>query len=105
MAIPLSSQPQPPPRGSYTIRSLRRYDFADYHSAVLHMTGRGPGAKSLCDDSAISSAHPSDRLLRILAAGQLRAFPMFGINERAACFTENSPAALNWLIQTGKYSP
>jgi hypothetical protein len=104
VAIPIPQIPPLPPAGSYEILDLRRFDFDDYHPLLLHMTGRG-STQTDCDDPVIAAATPLARLAGILGDGRLRAFRMFGTGVRAACFTENSPSALNWLISTGRHVP
>lgn len=104
MKIPGPQIPPLPAPGSYEIRDLRRYEFDDYHPLLLHMTGRG-NPDTMCDDPAILTASPLERLGGILGDGRVRAFPMFGTGQRAACFTENSRSALNWLIGTGRNAP
>jgi hypothetical protein len=86
------------------VRKLRQFDFDDYHPLLLHMTARG-SSKTECDDPAIAAASPLERLAGILGGCRLRAFPMFGTGFRAACFTENSRLALNWLIAEKRHAP
>jgi hypothetical protein len=104
VAIAIPQIPSLPPAGNYQAQNLRQFDFDDYHPLLLHMTGRG-WLKTECDDPAITAASPLERLAGILGERRLRAFRMFGTDVRAACFTENSRSALNWLIATERHVP
>jgi hypothetical protein len=104
VAIAIPQIPSLPRVGSYQVQNLRQFDFGDYHPLLLHMTGRG-SLKTECDDPAIAAASPLERLAGILGDGSLRAYPMFGTGVRAACFTENSRLALNWLIAQQRHKP
>jgi hypothetical protein len=104
VAIPIPQTPPLPLAGSYQVRNLHQLDFDDYHPLLLHMTARG-SSKTECDDPAIAAASALERLAGILGDCRLRAFPMFGTGVRAACFTENSRLALNWLIAEKRHKP
>lgn len=104
VAIPIPQIPPLPPPGSYEPFALRQYNFDDYHPLLLHLTWRS-STQTGCDNPAIIAATPLQRLAGILGDGRVRAFPMFGTGVRAACFTENSRSALNWLISTGRNAP
>ena len=103
MAIPIPQIPETPPSGAYLVNTLRCFDHAEHHSMLVHLTGRK--GDSQCDDGQITWLSADRRLSKILAQRTIRAFPMFGIPQRAVCFTENSPAALEWLIAENRYEP
>lgn len=93
-----------PSRDSYTLNKFEDRQFRDYPSELLHLTGR-TSTRTECPVLEIREANGMQRLVRILRAGSVRAFPMFAGLPSAACFTENSEGALNWLISRGLYTP
>jgi hypothetical protein len=84
------------------VRRLQQLSHPDFNDLVVHFTGRD--GRSNCSPNIVAMS-PRQRLLRIVVERRLLAFPMFGVNARAVCFTESTTAGNQWLVRKRRYPP
>lgn len=83
---------------------LRALEHPDLWDFVVHLTGR-PGATHASVDPSIARMTPSEKLASILQAHEIRATRPFGTPAPVACFTESTPAGLEYLVGRLGYAP
>lgn len=86
---------------------LTVYDLPDLGPYVIHFTGRKPSQWELERDPARAQRWPlaQGRLLSILWQRRVTATVPFAGDRPVTCFTESVPAAVQRLIQEGRYTP
>ncbi len=86
------------------INRLRTYKQPDLSDHVAHFTGRSGNRPAEVPKSVVDKAD-WDRLATILIDRQIRAFPTFGNDLPAVCFTECTLAGIKTLMKEKRYTP